>query len=185
MRMTGFALVIIALAIAAPASAQPASLVLVEVADAPTASLVPTTAPYTDGGLVVPARPLKPGVKPLVSEFRIRAWSAPGVAALFRRVRVVVFAIRGTGAEQQIASVEVGSDQPVEIAATEQFSARRITLRVTTSDSTSRPMARRPAPTRVPPLPPTPASFRVGPYLGDVPTDPARRPWQPPPRGSR
>jgi hypothetical protein len=43
----------------------------------------------------------------------------------------------------------------------------------------------RPAPRRfaAPPPPPPPSVYRVEVYKGDVPTDPARRPWQPPPRG--
>src|SRR5687768_5290198 len=108
MRITRFAFVVIALGIAAPASAQTAQLLLVEVADAPTTTLVPATAPYTEGGLVIPARPLKPGVMPNVSEFRIRAWITGGMAGLGGGLRVVVFAIRAQQGEQQIASVVVG-----------------------------------------------------------------------------
>jgi hypothetical protein len=68
--------------------------------------------------------------------------------------------------------------QSVEIATPEKFNARRITLKVIDSHSLPRPV-RRP----VPPFVPT--SWRIAPYVGDVPTDPARRPWQPPPSWSR
>ena len=184
MRMTRFAFVVIALGIAAPASAQTARLLLVEVADAPTTGLVPAKAPYSDGGLVVPARPLKPGVTPLVTEFRVRAWIEAEVSGLGGSLRVAVFAIRAEGREQQIASVVVGMNQPVEIDATEKFNASRITLRAISSTSTPPSVARRVAAPAMP-LPRSPAIYRVEPYRGDVPTDPVRRPWQPPSRGSR
>ena len=187
MRMTLLALAVIALGPAARASAQTTPLLLVEVADAPTTEIVPAKAAYTDGGLVVPARPLKPGVTLLATAFRIRAWIEAEVAGLGGSLRVVVFAIRGQEREQQIASVIVGMNQSVEIAATEKFNARRITLRAVSSNSTPPSMVRRVAPPSLP-LPRVPAVYRIDriePYRGDVPTDPAMRPWQPPPRGSR
>ena len=122
MRITCFAFVRIALGIAAPASSQTTGRLVVEVADAPPTAVVPAKAPYTDGGIVVAARPLKPGVTLLATAFRVRAM-LPSVA---RRVAA----------------------PPV-------------------------------------PLPRSPALYRTELYRGDVPTDPAMRPWQPPSRGSR
>ena len=87
-------------------------------------------APYaTDWPLAtVPARALNAGVNPTVPEFRIRSWreGAGGV-------RVLVFAVTVSGPtrevrEGQIASVFVPIDQFVEIAATEKYNARRISL---------------------------------------------------------
>src|SRR5688572_33125442 len=184
MRITRFAFVVIALGIAASASSQTERLLLVEVSDAPTTGLVPAQAPYSDGGLVVPARPVRPGVTPLVSEFRIRAWIEAEVAGLGGSLRVVVSAIRAQEREQQIASVVVSPNQSVEIAATEKFNARRITLRAISPNSTPRPMVRRFAAPPLP-LPGSAPKYRIEIYRGDVPTDPAMRPWQPPPRQSR
>lgn len=84
--------------------------------------------------------------------------------------------------EEQIASVALNLGQSVEIAATEKFNARRITLTVTDSILTPRPVVRRL------PAPPPPVALRpvvIEIYRGDVLTDPAMRPWQPAPRGQR
>ena len=85
--------------------------------------------PYKTGGpwAGIPATPLKTGVDPTVTEFRIRAW-AEGDG-----VRVMVFAATVLGSlrearEQQIASLVVPLGKSVDIAATEQFRARRIRL---------------------------------------------------------
>lgn len=90
--------------------------------------------PYATGApwASLPARPLKPGVEPTASRFRIRSWvEGDGV-------RVLVFAVTGAGSaagqgvdnerEVQIASVFVSVDERVEIAATEKYNARRITI---------------------------------------------------------
>ena len=87
-------------------------------------------APYTDDWprATVPARSLKAGVDPTVPEFRIRSWRE-GEAG----VRVLVFAVTVSGPtrdvrEDQITSVFVPIDQFVEIAATEKYNARPISL---------------------------------------------------------
>ena len=180
MRMTACALVVIALGIAAPASAQREQVLQVEVAGV-SKVLTPAKAPYTNGGLVVPAEPLTPGVVPRVSQFRIRAWSEAAVGGRGGGVRVVVSAIQAQQREEQIASVLVGMDRAVEIAAPEQFNARRLTIRVGNPASLFRSATRPAAPVPAPP----PATWRTEPYRGDVPTDPGMRPWPPPPRGSR
>ena len=179
MRLTRFALAIIALGLAAPAFAQTREILQIEVAGDIRQLLVPEAAPYTNGGLDVPARPLKPGVAPRVSQFRIRAWTEAAGGG----VRVAVFALATTRTRvqltPQIASVVVRMNQSVEIATTEKFNARRITLKVIDGNSAPRPTR------RVTPPAVQPAIWRIAPYVGDVPTDPAMRPWQPPPRGSR
>jgi hypothetical protein len=88
------------------------------------------SAPYTDDWprATVPARSLKAGIDPTVPEFRIRSWREGGAG-----VRVVVFAVTVSGPtrdirEDQITSVFVPIDQFVEIAATEKYNARPISL---------------------------------------------------------
>jgi len=76
----------------------------------------------------VPTRALRAGENPTVPEFRVRAWEEGGAGA-----RVLVFAVNISGPtrevrEEQIASVFVPIDQFVEIAATEKYNARRISL---------------------------------------------------------
>lgn len=137
------------------------------------------TAPYATGGplATIPTRPLRAGVEPTVQEFRVRSWT-DGAG-----VQVLVFAVTVSGPtrearEEEIASVFVPLGQSVEIAATERFNARRLTLTVIDSRLTPRPPIRRVA---APPVPAVlPAIYRVETYRGDVPTDPMRRPWQPP-----
>lgn len=110
--------------------------------------------------LTVPARALKAGVEPTVPEFRIRAWREGGAG-----VRVLVFAVTASGParevrEEQITSVFVPIDQFVEIAATEKYNARRISLTAYV-DALKR---RRPYSIEAPHI--------------DIPV----RPWTPPPR---
>ena len=76
---------------------------------------------------IIIARALKTGVNPTVPEFRIRAWEEAAGA------RVHVFAATPSGRsgevrEERIASVLVPIDRFVEIAATEKYNARRITV---------------------------------------------------------
>ena len=85
--------------------------------------------PYATGGpwAGIPAVPLKADTDPTVTDFRIRSWTEGD------GVRVLIFAVTALGGgrqarEQQIASVLVRIGQSVEIAATEKFRARRITL---------------------------------------------------------
>ena len=177
MRRTVCALVVIALGIAAPASAQPAQLLRVEAAGF-ARILTPAKAPYTTGGLVVSAEPLTPGVPPRVSQFRIRAWNEAPTGGRAGGVRVIVSAIQAQQREQQIASVLVAMEQAVEIAAPGKFNARRMTVRLGTSATAFRGTAR-------PPAPPPPPPLRIEPWRGDVPNDPGLRGWEPSPRGSR
>ena len=197
MRTTLLALTLV-LGIAATASAQSSSLTALEqdaqrlaqsarrvrVTDGTFRTEIPAAAaPYATGGplATVPALALRAGVEPTVQEFRVRAWQEGGAG-----VRVLVFAVTVSGStgevrEEQIASVFVPFGPSVEVAATERFSARRLTLTVIDSRFTSRGIVRRLAP---PPLPPPPR-YGVELYRGDVPNDPGMRPWQPPPRGQR
>ena len=142
------------------------------------------SAPYATGGplATIPARPLRAGVEPTVQEFRIRSWT-DGAG-----VQVLVFAVTVSGPtrearEEEIASVFVPLGQSVEVAATEKFNARRLTLTVIDSSATARPIRR----VAAPPLAvlPVPAIYLREVYRGDVPNDPGMRPWQPPPRGQR
>ncbi len=178
MRITACSLAIVALGIVATASAQAPQLLRVD-AGGGARMLTPAKAPYTGGGLVLAATPLKPGVTPRVSQFRIRAWSEAPAGGRGGGVRVVVSAIHAQQREAQIASVLVAMDKAVEIAAPETFNARHMTVTLGTSASLSRA-----------PAPMLPATWRVetgrgGPWRGDVPTDPGLSPWPPPPRGSR
>jgi hypothetical protein len=113
--------------------------------------------------VIVPARPLRIGVDPTVPEFRIRAWQER------QGVRVVVFGITASARgqqvrEQQIATVFVPINQYVEIAATEKFRARRLTLTAYTDGQTPQGNLGAPAP------------WRIEPRHIDIPV----RPWMPP-----
>jgi hypothetical protein len=113
-----------------PFSAAGVSAERVEITDGNfRAGMQPVAKPYTTGGpwAAIPAAPLKTGADPTVTEFRIRSW-IEGDAA-----RVLVFAASALGGwrearEQQIASLLVPLGQSVEVAATEKYRARRITL---------------------------------------------------------
>lgn len=121
--------------------------------------------------VLVPARSLKAGVDPTVPEFRIRGWYEAGGA------RVVVFAVSLSEPsrvvrEQQIASVFVPVDKYVEVAATEKYRARRLTL--TAYGKPGRP----PSALVTPPAPPAVVPYEIRPRYIDIPV----RPWNPPQR---
>jgi hypothetical protein len=159
MRPTLIALVV-ALGLAASASAQ--SMIQVNGGQV-LAHMPPQPKPYTVGGpwAVVPARARTAGQPATAIEFRVRAWKEKDGA------RAVVYAVNQRLAEQQIASVFVGVGKPVEIAATEKFNARPITIQLLTAMTNGRR-----------PIEVVPVRFTVE-YIGDpIPV----RPWQPPPR---
>ena len=115
------------------ASAQPVSRVDI-IEGQSRAGMQPVNTPYATGGpwAAVPARALKPEVAPTAVDFRIRAWTEG------ERARVLVFAVtREAGSpaesdderETQIASVVLSSGQSMQIAATDKYNARPITLR--------------------------------------------------------
>jgi hypothetical protein len=88
------------------------------------------SAPYTADWprATVPARSLKAGVDPTVTEFRVRSWREGDAG-----VRVLVFAVTVSGPtrevrEEPITSVFVPIDQYVDIAATEKYNARPVSV---------------------------------------------------------
>jgi hypothetical protein len=91
-----------AIALGPVASASAQQFLLVEITKTEIRTeLGPAKAPYTTGGLVVPARPSTPGVTPTVAEFGIRAWTEGD------GLRVVVFVVQAPERQQQIESVFV------------------------------------------------------------------------------
>ena len=121
---------LVALGLAVSASAQSSLRVVVTDGDgALRAEMRAATMPYATGEprVTITARALKTSVDPTVAEFRVRSWNEG------EGVRVLVFAVIPSDVgrevrEEEIASVFVPVDGFVEIAATEKYNARRITI---------------------------------------------------------